>query len=60
MDIEIEWLKSIYWRAKSIFEKRKFSGFKNYDFYLSKLYGDYMKLPPEDKRRTHSVNAVWK
>ena len=43
-----------------IFEKRKFSGFKNYDFYLSKLYGDYMKLPPEDKRRTHSVNAVWK
>lgn len=27
----------------------------NYDEYLKNLYGDYMKLPPEDKRRRHQV-----
>ena len=28
-------------------------GFANYDIYLTNLYGDYMKLPPEDKRVPH-------
>lgn len=35
------------------FENRIFKGFKNYDEYLSNAYGDYMKLPPVDKRVTH-------
>lgn len=28
---------------------------KGYDKYLSKLYGDYMKIPPKDKREKHIV-----
>ena len=30
-----------------------------WDYYLSQLYGDYMKLPPEDKRETHRIEAWW-
>ena len=29
-----------------------------WDYYLRSLYGDYMQLPPEDKRQTHSMD-VW-
>lgn len=29
-----------------------------YDVYLKNLYGDYMKLPPEDKRRRHQVAEI--
>ena len=32
------------------FEGRKFMSTKEWDYYLSKQYGDYMKLPPKDKR----------
>ena len=35
------------------FEGRNYYGFEQYDEYLSKTYGDYMKLPPEEKRITH-------
>ena len=35
------------------FESYTFKGIKEYDYYLSKIYGSYMKLPPEDKRNTH-------
>lgn len=41
------------------FEDIKVNGFKNYDYVLHELYGDYMKLPPEDQRVTHSFEA-WK
>ena len=37
------------------FEGRKFSAIKNYDSYLKNLYGDYMQLPPEEKRITHHM-----
>ncbi len=33
------------------FEGRKFPAVKNYDEYLSMLYGDYMKLPPKEKQK---------
>ncbi len=36
------------------FEDEEFYCYKNYDIYLSNLYGDYMKLPPEDKRIPHN------
>jgi lipopolysaccharide cholinephosphotransferase len=31
-----------------VFENHKFSLMKNYDLYLSELYGDYMKVPNQD------------
>lgn len=34
---------------------------KGYDDYLTTVYGDYMKLPPKEKRlSTHTVKAYWK
>ena len=32
------------------FEGRKYCAMKDYDFYLRNIYGDYMQLPPEEKR----------
>lgn len=38
------------------FEEYQFYGVDDYEGYLEKLYGDYMKLPPEDKRHTHILS----
>ena len=35
------------------FEKKKYNGMNNNSAYLSSLYGDYMKLPPKEKRINH-------
>ncbi|MBR2043692.1 MAG: LicD family protein [Clostridia bacterium] len=44
-----------------IFEKQSFNTIKEYDLYLTQLYGDYMQLPPEEKRVAPHVNNVfWK
>lgn len=37
-----------------MFEGLEFYGIKQYDAYLKSLYGDYMSLPPESERITHS------
>lgn len=43
------------------FEKIQFRKIKNHDCYLSTLYGDYMQLPPEKKRKNHSYYKwYWK
>lgn len=42
------------------FENREYTSFENYDYVLSQAYGDYMKLPPEEKRITHDFDAWWK
>lgn len=43
------------------FENNYFFAFKDYDEYLRNAYGDYMQLPPEDKRISHhSYTAYWK
>lgn len=39
------------------FEGERFFGFKDSDRYLSLMYGDYMTLPPVDKRITHGLKA---
>lgn len=36
----------------------KLMGCRNYSEYLTFLYGDYMKLPPEEKRKVHPVTKL--
>lgn len=38
-----------------IFEGHIFKGIKRFDEYLTFKYGDYMELPAEDQRKTHSA-----
>lgn len=42
------------------FENREYEGYADYDYYLKRMYGDYMKLPPKDKQITHAFEAYWK
>lgn len=43
------------------FEGKMYTTMKGYDEYLRRTYGDYMQLPPEEKRVTHhAFNAYWK
>ena len=37
------------------FEKKEFITIKDYEAYLSSIYGDYMQLPPEEKRCSHHM-----
>lgn len=54
--------KDIYASAvEVVFEGLKFFAPVGYDEYLKDVYGDYMQLPPVEKRITHhSYNAYWK
>lgn len=40
------------------FEGMKLRGPKQYDFYLTQLYGDYMTPPPESERNKHNTETV--
>lgn len=40
-----------------VFEGRTFLGPADPDRYLTCIYGDYMKLPPKEKRRTHIIHV---
>lgn len=42
------------------FEDTQLLGVSNFDGYLSCLYGDYLKLPPENKRHVHIDNVQYK
>ncbi len=44
-------------KKKVTFEDIMVNGFEEYDYYLTQLYGDYMKLPPLDKRENHEYEA---
>lgn len=41
------------------FEGHEFRIPVDYDKRLKQLYGDYMKLPPEDQRVGHVTEAYW-
>lgn len=40
------------------FEDTKFKATKEYDLYLSTIFGNYMELPPVEKRRSHGLVYV--
>lgn len=43
------------------FEDAKFLAIRDYDKYLSSVYGNYMELPPVEKRKTHhTFTPYWK
>lgn len=42
------------------FEETKLYGVAKPHEYLQTMYGDYMKLPPEEKRRVHIIDMYWK
>ena len=42
------------------FEGRLFQAPANWNEFLSRIYGNYMELPPEEKRRTHRIEAWYK
>ena len=48
-------------RQEFEFEGYRFWGTQAYDLYLSNMYGNYMELPPEERRVTHhDFTAYWK
>jgi len=54
--IKAEWVKEL---APVTFEGEEYLAFKDTHAYLTHLYGDYMKLPPEDQRRaSHSAVKI--
>jgi lipopolysaccharide cholinephosphotransferase len=44
--------------AKLPFEDRLYNAPREWELYLKQIYGDYMKLPPEDKRKTHKPQIL--
>ncbi|WEB81767.1 LicD family protein [Vagococcus lutrae] len=50
--------KNVYGEGKMYeFEGEQFFGPKDYDTYLTIIYGDYMKLPPEHLRNVHNTRV---
>lgn len=48
-------------RIKVKFEGREYNAISGYDLYLRKTYGDYMQLPPVEKRVAHHpFTPYWK
>lgn len=42
----------------TVFEGKVFQGIKDYDSYLSFKFGEYMELPPMEKRKVHPVSEL--
>lgn len=56
---EYGYLREWYEESKDItFENEVFWGIKDYDAYLSFKFGNYMELPPPEKRKVHPVTEL--
>lgn len=44
--------------VKLEYEGRNYEAPREHDFYLKRIYGDYMKIPPEEKRITHNPRRI--
>ena len=42
----------------TFFEGKVFQGIKDYDSYLSFKFGNYMEMPPKEKRKVHPVSKL--
>ena len=42
------------------FEGHKFRAIADWDAFLRRQFGDYMQLPPEEKRKSHAILAWFK
>jgi lipopolysaccharide cholinephosphotransferase len=42
-----------------MFEGKKCRLPMDYHYYLTSLFGDYMELPPEEKRISHNMDAYF-
>lgn len=52
--------KTVYGKGASYqFEDAYFNGAEDYDTFLTHLYGDYMKCPPENERNKHSTEVIF-
>lgn len=43
-----------------VFENHVFFALSSWDAYLTQIYGDYMTLPPKEKRTAHGIEAWWR
>jgi lipopolysaccharide cholinephosphotransferase len=50
--------KNIFPLKEIEFETNKFLAPSNVDAYLKSIYGNYMMLPPEDKRSGHHADFI--
>ncbi len=47
--------------VKVSFEEKEYNAPSNYDSYLTALYGDYMKMPPAEKQKSHhDFHLYWR
>lgn len=53
--VKKDWLRQ---QEKYQFEGREYQGIAAFDNYLEDLYGDYMQLPPENERITHTSYQI--
>lgn len=52
--------KKVFTSGREIeFEGSFFNGPKDYDTYLTRVYGNYMQLPPKDQRVSHHDFKAW-
>ena len=52
--------KSVYEEAELSFEGHLLKVPKGYDIWLTRFFGDYMTLPPEEKRVTHPIRCYYR